>query len=379
MGKKLCIMCMNVHYREEIFKTIDSTFDCDWYINKNIEYGNRKNVKSFDTRILHNVTKAKNTTFVKLPYYWENGMIYNLFNKKYDSFIIDGYVNCVSLWMFLFLSKFFPKKKVNLWSLAWDGRENWFERKLKKLFFSLADTTFVYSDKARNLMINEGLDGKKLFVIHNSLAYSKHLDIRNSINPSDIYKLHFDNENKTIILIGRLIERKRPDIILRAMHVLKDKGEEYNVVFVGDGEMKPKLEMLCKKLELSPQVWFYGACYDERINAELIYNADICVSPGIVGLTSIHAMTFGTPVITRTTKTYQAPEAESVKEGITGMLIEHTHENDLAIAISKWFKQHKNDREIIRQNCYAEIDANWNPQFQINVLKKHICLGNMLN
>ncbi|MCD8296208.1 MAG: glycosyltransferase [Prevotella sp.] len=369
---------MNVHYREEIFKTIDSTFDCDWYINKNIEYGNRKNVKSFDTRILRNVTEAKNSTFIKLPYYWEKGMIHNLFNKKYDTYLIDGYVNCASLWIFLFLSKFFPKKKVNLWSLAWTGKENWLERKLKKLYFGLADVTFVYSDKARNLMIREGIEAKKLFAIHNSLAYSKQIEQRNTISPSDIYKRHFNNNDKTIILIGRLVERKRLDIILRAMHLLKGKGESFNVVFIGNGEMKPKLEKLCKDLELTSNVWFYGACYDEKTNAELIYNADICISP-IVGLTAIHAMMFGTPVITRSNNYYNGPEAETVKDGVTGMFIEHMHDYDLTNAISQWFQIHENDRETIRKNCYKEIDLNWNPQFQIEVLKSHICWGDSGN
>lgn len=47
----------------------------------------------------------------------------------------------------------------------------------------------------------------------------------------------------------------------------------------------------CIRERVDKNVWFYGSCYDEQTNAELIYNADMCVAPGNVGLTAIHAMT----------------------------------------------------------------------------------------
>ena len=53
-----------------------------------------------------------------------------------------------------------------------------------------------------------------------------------------------------------------------------------------------------ENLNLQDQIWFYGACYDESKLGELIFNADLCVSPGNVGLTAVHSMGYGTPVIT---------------------------------------------------------------------------------
>ena len=44
----------------------------------------------------------------------------------------------------------------------------------------------------------------------------------------------------------------------------------------------------------------------------------------------------------------------------------------LAEGIARWFEKHKNDREEVRQACMKEIDENWTPQFQLNVLREHL-------
>lgn len=74
----------------------------------------------------------------------------------------------------------------------------------------------------------------------------------------------------------------------------------------------------CIRERVDKNVWFYGSCYDEQTNAELIYNADMCVAPGNVGLTAIHAMTFGCPVITHSDFKWQMPEFEAIHPGKTG-------------------------------------------------------------
>ena len=153
---------------------------------------------------------------------------------------------------------------------------------------------------------------------------------------------------------------------------MKNRGKTYNIVLVGDGEDKKQLETLVVSKGLQNQVWFYGACYDEEKNAKLIFNADMCVVPGDIGLTAIHCMMFGVPVITHNYFPNQGPEFEVIKEGITGSFFNHNDIVSLSITIENWFEHHLKDRESVRQMCYNEIDENWTPEYQINVLKKVI-------
>ena len=137
---------------------------------------------------------------------------------------------------------------------------------------------------------------------------------------------------------------------------------------MGDGVERKTLEELTTKYGLRNQVWFYGACYDEVTNAELIYNADVCVTPGDIGLTAIHCLSFGTPCITHNDYTHQGPEFEAIKPWETGCFFNSGDVNNLIKVINEWF-EHNRDREEIRRKCYEEIDEQWTPSFQLNVLK----------
>lgn len=88
---------------------------------------------------------------------------------------------------------------------------------------------------------------KKTFVIHNSLAYDKQRAIRERIKPSDIYKEHFNNRCPTLIFIGRLTPVKRLDLLIDAVSLLNARNEYYNIVFVGDGEMRSNLEKMYQR------------------------------------------------------------------------------------------------------------------------------------
>ena len=104
----------------------------------------------------------------------------------------------------------------------------------------------------------------------------------------------------------------------------------------------------------------------------MLYNADICVVPGDIGLTAIHSLTFGVPVITHDCFKYQGPEFEAVKEGVTGSFYEYSSVDSLAKHVRLWFESHRLDREAVRQACYHEIDNYWTPEFQLSVLKDYL-------
>lgn len=240
--------------------------------------------------------------------------------------------------------------------------------------YKCANGIFTYGEYAKKLMIKEGFDESKIHPIHNSLDYDKQLKLRQNLHQTNCYKDHFKNDYPVLIFIGRLTEIKRLDMLIEVIKDFRDNGENYNLVLVGDGDMKNSLMAIMQEYNLNDRIWFYGACYNEAQNAELIYNADLCVAPGNVGLTAIHAMMFGTPVISHNCFKFQMPEFEAIKPNITGDFFEYQNNNSLLRTISNWFKEHKNDRDVIRENCFNEIDTYWNPNYQIDILKEYLIL-----
>jgi glycosyltransferase involved in cell wall biosynthesis len=139
-------------------------------------------------------------------------------------------------------------------------------------------------------------------------------------------------------------------------------------MIIGDGDVKEDLESLAKKLVVD--AYFFGACYEEEKISEFMSNAGLCVSPGNVGLTSIHAMSYGIPVCTNDDFKNQMPEFEAIKPWETGCFFEKEKEN-LAEIISKWFERSPS-REKVRTNCYDVVDNFYNPNMQLEVLRKAI-------
>ena len=352
-------------YRESIYLLLDQSFDTDWFFGSCLG-----DIKLMDTtKLKGRVYNSKNVSILGNTAYWQKGVIKVLF-KPYTHYIIAGDERCLSNWLFLFLSFLFPKKKIYFWSHGPYGREGFLKRIIQKVYFNLVEGTFLYGDYARNIMIKRGFNPETLYVVHNSLAYDQQKILRESLKPSNIYVERFGNNNPVIIVIGRLNTRKNLPMLIHAISELKKRGENYNVVFIGEGEQKKALIELADEVGIIHNIWFFGACYDEKTNAELLYNADLCVLPGDIGLTAIHSLMFGVPVISHNAFPFQGPEFEAIIEGKTGSFFEHNNNDSLVDTISKWFKEQQLKREEVRIACYNEIDKRWNPYFQIAVFKK---------
>ena len=366
--QKLCVIYNTApRYREAVFRAIDKEYDCDWYFGET-----KSDIKEMDTSLLKNVTYYK-TYGNPQKWYWKRNYLFLLFKSDYKNYLILPETRSMSDWLFFALAyTFFPKKRFYLWTHGWYGKEGGLDAKMKLWLYRHASGTFVYGDRAKRLLIEQGISEEKLFAIHNSLDYDTQKALRESIHPSDIYTDHFQNNLPTIIFIGRLTKVKKLDMLVDALVCLRNKDEKYNLVFVGDGSESESLKSKVKGLGLDSQVWFYGVCYDEKTNAELIYNADLCVSPGNVGLTAMHSLVFGCPVITHNCFEWQMPEYEAIQAGVTGDFFTMDDTDDLTMVISRWFARKMDSREEVRKACFNEIDSNWNPYYQMDIIKKNL-------
>jgi len=340
---------------------MDQELPCDFYFGDD----RRDGIKPVDTSLLKNFKGYfHNINFG--PFYWQKGVL-KLLKSDYSEIITPGDTYCLSTWVFLFFAKRY-KKNVFLWTHGAYGDEKGIKKWLFKKNKSKAKGVFLYGNYAKEILMRWGIPQSKLHVIYNSLSYDEQLEMRHGIVASDIYQNHFKNNNPNLVFIGRLTTVKKLDQMIKAVAILKEKGEAYNLTFIGDGMEYKRLETMSKELGLQNNIWFYGACYDEKQNATFLYNADICVSPGNVGLTAIHALTFGCPVISHNNFSKQMPEFEAIEVGKTGAFFKENDVEDLAATIIKWQSTCGN-RDVVRQACYKVIEDKYNPHVQLETLK----------
>lgn len=367
MMKKLCVIYNTApRYREAIFRAIDKEYDTDWYFGRT-----KTDIKEMDLSLLRSPHYYLNLGY-KQKLFWKC-VQHTLFKADCDIYLTLMESRAVSDYLFLLLKRcLFPRKRVYIWTHGWYGKESKIEAMLKRWQFKRVDGIFVYGNYARKLLIEQGIERSKIFVIHNSLHYDEQVALRKKMVDSDIYHSHFGNNWPTLIFIGRLTKVKQLDLLIDALQMLKERGEHYNLTLVGNGEERMALETQVRQLGLEERVWFYGACYDEEQNASLIYNADLCVAPGNVGLTAMHTMVFGTPVVSHDDFSWQMPEFEAIKQGETGDFFTRGNAESLTDTIQRWMLMHSGKRKQVREACYREIDTQWNPDYQMEVIRKNL-------
>ena len=352
------------HYRENIFVKLNECFEVDFYFGDHY-----RGIKKLDYELLTNVTEVKNIQIFGTNFYFQP-LLTRALKDKYEVFIILGDPHCISSWIVLFYAKLKSKKSF-LWTHGWYGKENTVKKILKKTFFKLASGVFLYGNYAKKLMLKQDFKESDLKVIYNSLDYDRQLTFRNSCSYNRVFQDHFNNQNKNLIFIGRLTKIKRLDMALEALDYLNAEKPCYNLTIIGEGEMKEELKAKSEKLNITKNVWFYGSSYNEQEISNMIYNADLCISPGNVGLTAMHSMMYGTPVITHDNFMFQVPEFEAIVQDETGSFFEFNNSLSLASQISSWFNRNSN-RDEIRENCFRIIDKYYNPYFQIEIIKNAI-------
>jgi glycosyltransferase involved in cell wall biosynthesis len=367
MKKDLCLV-VNVAalYRRPIFKMIDAEFCCDFYIGDKVGYP----LELMDYNDLIGFKKKLPFRKIFNNFYWLGGSV-SVVVEPYKIFILTGEPHCISTWIFLVLAKILRKKTI-LWSHGWYGGENRIKRFIKKLFFSLASKVMLYGDRARNLMIKEGFDQDNLFCIYNSLDYNHQVIIRRTLNYTSIYKSYFGNSNPVIIFIGRLTKIKKLNQLIHCLNLLHSKNVSCNLVLIGNGEEENMLSELVSMYKLNNKVWFYGSCFKEEELANLIYNANVCVSPGNVGLTAIHCFTYGVPVITHNNFNKQVPEFEAIVPNVNGNFFKEDSIQDMCEKIIPWLKSTESQKNTIKRQCYTVVDKKYNPNNQINILKENL-------
>src|SRR5690606_35683945 len=91
--------------------------------------------------------------------------------------------------------------------------------------------------------------------------------------------------------------------------------------------------------------------------------------PGNVGLTAMHALTYGTPVVSHSNASRQGPEFESIKDGVSGFLFKEDDVDSLVDAILKCKKAIVNGK-ITREGCRRIIQDYYSFTYQEKVFKK---------
>ncbi len=365
--KICCIFNIAPLYREGIYRLMDHDPELEFDILAGEE--STGGIALMDIRslsgfggYLHNVYRKGG----KLV--WQKGALRKAFAKNYDAYILTGNPGIRSNWIIALWARL-RGKPVYLWSHGLHGDERGMKLCKNMWYFRLAGHLLLYGERPYRLLLDKGYPAGRMTVIYNSLDYDKQLAIRSRIGDRGFIRNYFGNDLPLLTFVGRLTASKRLDMLLDAMATLGTSGSPCNLVLIGDGPAREQLKKRAGALGLADRVWFYGETYDDHIIGSFLYYSAACVSPGNVGLTAIHSLTFGTPVVTHANGNKQGPEYEAVTPGVSGSLFAEGDTASLAEAVRPWLELTTEQREATRKACYGVVDGKFNPARQMEILR----------
>jgi len=307
---------------------------------------------------------------------WQQASVLVALSPKFDAIIYLGNPNFVSTWVGALLGRM-TGKRVIFWAHGWLKPESALKSLLRRTFYRLAHRVMVYGERAKTLGVADGFPESRISVIYNSLDYNAATQVLKalesggggSVNPREFFS---DPARPLIVCTARLTQQCRFDLLLNAARQLRDRDRPINILLVGDGPERPAIERLAQAQQVD--VHLFGACYDESLIGAVFYSADITISPGKVGLTALHSLMYGTPVITHSCLDAQMPEVEAITDGETGAFFVQNSVEDLTRTIERWLI-HDIDRMKVRKACRAIISKKWNPTTQARLIEAALIGG----
>ena len=186
---------------------------------------------------------------------------------------------------------------------------------------------------------------EKIFVAQNTLDTHRLSSIRNklAVEGKDKVKsrLGFDKQYN-LVFIGRLLEDKKPLLIIDALYKLINVYE-LNIAlhYVGGGSEYIFLKDKVQQLALENSVTFHGATHNNIKTGEILFASDVMVMPGYLGLSVNHAFCFECPVMSfeqQENGPFHSPEVEYVINNETGFLLKEHSADSLAFALNNYLK-----------------------------------------
>lgn len=294
---------------------------------------------------------------------WQGGLLGAALKGTYDCYIFLGNAAWPATWLAA-LGARLRGRRVLFWTHGWTRPDRGFKRMFRAAFYRLAHGLLLYGHYARDIGLRQGFRPAQLQVIYNSLDFELQRRLLEAIGDDDRLRIRHELLGSTapvVIASARLTAAKRFDVLIRALALLRRAGKQANLLVVGNGPEQASLTALAQSEGIHAA--FVGACYDEGRLAALFSCANVTVSPGNVGLTCMHSLAYGVPVVTHDTAEEQGPEWEAILPGRTGDLFKQGSVESLAEAIAAWI-----DTPLVepatRQLCIESIRGRYHPAVQ---------------
>ena len=146
-------------------------------------------------------------------------------------------------------------------------------------------------------------------------------------------------ERPRLLYVARLVPEKGHAVLMRALTILRARGHDAELVLVGDGPGRARLEALACELGLSDRLTFAGAVAHEQMPRQYAACSVFCLPSFSEGVPVVlmEAMACRVPVVASAVGGVR----ELVHDNSTGLLVSPGRPDQLAKAIARLLEHHE--------------------------------------
>ena len=362
------------HYRTRLFELLSQNQEIRFIIVADTK-SDTPFLKTFDGTEGRTIRYVQcDTKFIRIPgipsISWQPRGVRFIWHERPDLVIVMGSPYSLTAWLAGITGRIFGIPVI-MWGhglLKEESGPKWW---IRRSLYRLARGHLLYGDYAKRLLAARGFSASTLYVVYNSLDLDAQdqvfAKITNDHRMAWRRQLGATPEDGVVIFTGRLQPAKRLDLLVLAVAHLAKKGKKVHVAVIGDGSEKESLMKLAAVHSIEKLMHFLGERYDEAYLGLALSSSDLSVVPSGAGLSIMHALTYGTPVLIHDRVECHFPEWEAVKDGITGFYYRYGDVEDLAEKISSAIFPVP-ARAHMADQCRNVIRTTYNPHRQVEII-----------
>ena len=239
----------------------------------------------------------------------------------------------------------------------------------KRMLKALNKASYVISNSefTKKLAIKNGLNEKKIKIIHPGCNYPIKIDNKSLDKAKDLFRNSFPK----ILTVARLDKRKSHQNILMTIKNLKPRFPNIKYISIGDGDEMQNLKNLKNELGLGNEVLLLNES-TELLKAALLEQSDLFLMPSVIykksvegfGISFIEAAAFGTGSIGG----IAGGASDAIQDGITGYLCDGSDLNSIYETIVKFY-DNDNFKQLGKNAFTFSKNFSWD-----KIIKKYIKL-----
>lgn len=193
-------------------------------------------------------------------------------------------------------------------------------RRLRRVMYSLGQAVLFYTDEEVALYRADG-------------GHLPAFALNNGIDTRDITALRRPYQASArpprALFLGRVTEKSRFDMLLQAM--ARPECADLELSVIGDADEAAR----ARDLGCEGRILWHGPQFSEADIASIANDCRFFVYPGAVGLSIVHAMAYGLPVLVHDQRADHMPEIAAFSDGETGESFARGDVTDLAAHLSQ--------------------------------------------